>query len=224
MGESLLALMRESVQRAIAPLQERMAILEQQRALPGPPGQPGQPGAPGAPGTSGTDGRDGRDALAVSVYPDIEPGRSYARGSFARCRNGLLTALRDTEAFDHRTNDFQRRSFDELGWMVVIDGVHEEEVEAEDDGRFIIRTATYASGKKTVQRLQTRSPLYRGVWKARDYLPGDLVTADGSVWHTDVPISAEDIAPALPGCKWKLAVRKGMNGRSISVLEGGGRR
>ena len=218
-GEQILALMRELIDKALAPVSEKLAALERTATpVPGPRGgmgPPGQDGAPGERGERGERGSDGRDAAAITVHPDIEPGRRYARGSFARCRNGFLTAFRDTEPFDYREHDFSKKSFDELGWMVIVDGVHESRQEWEgDDARVLLTEVTYSSGRKSVQRLQTKTPIYRGVWHKGDYLPGDMVTADGSIWHAPCEITPEDIAPAVNGTKWRLAVRKGLNGKS----------
>lgn len=54
-------------------------------------------------------------------------------------------------------------------------------------------------------------PGYAGVWKAaRTYLPGEYVTHQGSLWHSDIETKA--VRPG-DGAVWKLAVKRGAAGQ-----------
>lgn len=52
--------------------------------------------------------------------------------------------------------------------------------------------------------------IYRGVWTEKEYQRGDMVTWAGSVWHADKATSAK---PDTPDSGWKLAVKRGRDGR-----------
>lgn len=62
LGELIVQQVREYVGRAIGPLTERVAKIEEREPVVGPQGEPGIPGKDGAPGTPGDAGRDGKDA------------------------------------------------------------------------------------------------------------------------------------------------------------------
>jgi hypothetical protein len=55
----------DEVEKAVAPLNERIAELEARKPEPGPPGEKGEPGERGEKGEAGTDGSNGRDGAGV---------------------------------------------------------------------------------------------------------------------------------------------------------------
>jgi hypothetical protein len=77
-----------------------------------------------------------------------------------------------------------------------------------DDGRFVLRRWMKDGRTILETRNQTRAPIYRGVHDhKRTYLPGDMVSRGGSVWHCDVECSGP-----FNGDRFTLAVKKGRDG------------
>jgi integrin beta 3 len=73
--EAVAAAVRETIQKALAPVVARLAALEAQPpardgrdGLPGAPGQAGRDGVAGAPGVDGGPGRDGTDGLGFDDF------------------------------------------------------------------------------------------------------------------------------------------------------------
>jgi hypothetical protein len=58
-------------------------------------------------------------------------------------------------------------------------------------------------------RIQTKMTIFRGVHDpARIYLPGDMVTRGGSVWHCDTECKGP-----FNGDYWTLSAKKGRDGK-----------
>lgn len=78
----------------------------------------------------------------------------------------------------------------------------------EDDGRFVLRRWMKDGRILREARSQTKMPIYRGVHDhSRTYLPGDMVSRGGSLWHCDVECSGP-----FNGDRFTLAVKKGRDG------------
>lgn len=164
-------------------------------------GVDGAPGIDGRDGRDGKDGSPGRDALQIDILPSLDETRSYARGTFASFRGGVVRAFRATDPIGE--------NLETCGWAVILRGIDSELGEFADDGRTEKRITRYTDGT-TLERTVTRpNQIYRGIWKEGDYAKGDTVTRDGCLWHANkstnaVPGSSED---------WQLSVKKGRDGR-----------
>ena len=98
-----------------------------------------------------------------------------------------------------------------------LDGFGFDDLEVKYDGE---RTFTFEFSRKDGDEIRTKSfpfvmpiPIYRGVWRPeREYLKGDTVTLNGSVWF------AQSTTSARPGAEmgtktWQLAVKEGQQGK-----------
>lgn len=177
---------------------------------PGADGEKGDDGIPGIPGADGRDGRDGRegppgrDALHIEILDAIDETRSYARGTYAKHRGGLIRAARRTDPVVDDLAD--------AGWQVVLDpvvGLQFDQSEA-DPRVFALRGIT-AFGRLDAKTFRLPAMVYRGVFvEGSDYLPGDTTTWGGSLWHCDAPTRDK---PGEGSKAWRLAAKRGRDGR-----------
>ena len=77
------------IRQALAPLADRIAVLEGRAGLAGPPGPPGPAGPPGADGRDGVDGKDGHAVGGMRFVGDWKAGTTYELGDWVRWRRGL---------------------------------------------------------------------------------------------------------------------------------------
>lgn len=169
-------------------------------------GKDGARGIDGQNGQNGRDGRDGergRDALELEILEGIDEARSYARGTAAVINGGTWWAQRATEPVvggDYRA----------AGWICVLRGIADASEEAEDGGRVVVRTLVLSDGARVVQRVKTAAIVYRGTHKiGAEYEAGDSVTYAGSLFVAQ----RETKSPPGDGEAWKLAVKRGKDGR-----------
>lgn len=79
-----------------------------------------------------------------------------------------------------------------------------------EDGRFLILSLE-SDDLKVTHELQLPTMIYRGVFKdGGAYLPGDMVTWAGSLWHCDAETSDK---PGEGAKSWTLAAKKGRDGK-----------
>ena len=171
--------------------------------LPGEPGLQGPPGEAGARGDTGEKGEAGRDALEIVILSEVDPEKSYPRGTFASHRGGLIRAAR-------KTLPLSTTGLDEAGWNVVVEGLAELKVEQNNE-RQLTFTAVKTSG--LTERLTAEFPLLidRGVFLAdATYERGDGVTSGGSFW---IAQKATTSRPGDNNSDWRLAVKKGRDGK-----------
>jgi integrin beta 3 len=78
-----------------------------------------------------------------------------------------------------------------------------------DDGRTLVRR--YLRDGNVIKEFQHRSAamLYRGVWRSKSYLKGDVVTHGGSSF---VALADTDAKPELSS-DWQLANKRGRDGK-----------
>jgi collagen triple helix repeat protein len=227
---SVVEAIREFVERRFTPILERIAAVERfisgipskealrgEKGDKGDPGEPGQSikGEPGEKGLSGEDGRDGRDgppgmngrdAIRLDPLPSIEVEQSYPRDTYAHHRGGIIRSLRVTDPI---VNDDIARA----GWVVAMDGTAGITQKHVDFGRFIEQTVELTSGRKFMQRWQTREVVYRGFWQeGKEYQPGDTVVVDGSLWICDQP-NTKQPGKGEAATEWRLCARKGRDAR-----------
>lgn len=142
------------------------------------------------------DGEPGRDAVHIEILPAIELGKAYPRGSYAKHLGGLWRSFELTTGMK--------------GWECIVEGIAALAVE-QDGERGLKAVATLSSGLTSEKSLQLPVMIYRGVFSAGDYAPGDTVTWGGSLWHCDESTSDK---PGEQGSKgWRLAVKKGRDGK-----------
>lgn len=160
----------------------------------------------------GRDGEPGRDALDLDVV-DLDPKRSYQRGTWACYRGGTFRAVRQTEPFEEPIGD---ETLARSGWRCMFDGIYDEVEEYLDEGRHIEKVTVWSSGRtKKVTRIG-RSSIYRGVFKlGSEYRKGDEVTWGGSTWHCLAESSKEQPGAGSP--EWVLAVKQGERGKSARI-------
>lgn len=217
--ETIADVMVEVIRAEVAPLLERIAVLEARSPVPGPPGPQGDrgergdvgpkghdglgaPGPAGRDGVNGKDGIDGKDAPAVDVEAlavraaalvpvpkDGAPGRDGQPGVPGR---------------DGAAGERGEKGQDGApGRDGTLDGAT---IEAIDDRTFEVKRA---DGSR-LGLLAFPVPLYRGVYAGgQSYVKGDTVTYGGSLWI------AHEATKALPGVgqSWQLAVKEGRRGK-----------
>lgn len=88
----------------------------------------------------------------------------------------------------------------------VLDGSLIEALE--DDGRFVVRRWVKDGRILREARSQTKMPLFRGIYDhTKTYLPGDMISRGGSLWHTDVRCSGP-----FDANNFTLCVKRGRDG------------
>lgn len=241
----LAPIISEEVEKAVTPLNARIAELEARKPDPGPAGEKGQQGEPGADGVSpepeavieackDTLGQTIKEMLdfAMSELPASKPGPPGEKGErgdpgadgqngadgrgvkeLLIGREGQLVATMD----DGEMKD--------LGVIIGKDGrdgtdgkdgeqgdpgfsLDDFDIERGDDGRTF--TLKFERGDtRHSYEMTFPAPVYCGVYKeAEQYVPGDLVTWGGSLWHCDAETKDK------PGTdSWTLAVKKGRDGK-----------
>jgi integrin beta 3 len=177
------------------------AWLDSLRGDDGERGTDGREGKDGRDGRDGKDGAPGRDALDLEILPGIDESKSYARGTFAQYRGGIIRALRKSDPITD--------GIDKAGWAVLIDGIAAIVVLQGDDARTISVVAMLTSGTKTVSDFVLPVIIYREVWREGEYTRGDVVTWGGSAWH------CQEKTTDKPGnsTSWRLMVKEGARGK-----------
>lgn len=183
-GAALAPIVRAAIDKATAPLHERIAELEKRAPQPGAKGDPGDKGESGERGPQGPAGRDGRDGAQGLPGRDGEKGLSGADG-----RDGI-------DGKDGR-DGVDGLGFDDLS------------VEQDDDGRVTLR---FVRGER-IKEFPLRFPVFidRGVYReGESYERGNGATFGGSFWlaKKDGTLGKPGLSD-----DWRLAVKKGRDGR-----------
>ncbi|WP_207950791.1 hypothetical protein [Marinobacter sp. JSM 1782161] len=189
---------------------------------PGKDGQPGEKGEPGEQGPPGEsvpveevqrmvdeavarameqaekpkDGEPGRDATDIDILPEIDPDKSYPRGTYATHAGGLWRS--------HATTHGMR------GWECIVDGVKEIDITSVDDRTFKVNVQR-SSGGAAGELFSMPIVIDRGVYRPdHGYEKGDGVSFGGSFW-----IAQDDDPAGKPGASdgWRLAVKHGRQGK-----------
>ena len=260
---------REAVERATAPLLERVAKLES-AAVPPPSGIDEQIAAAVAKAVAALPvAEDGRDvdmadvermiAEAVAALPKPENGKDVdmaavelAIGAAVAETVGKLPQAKDGVGLSGAVIDRDGKliltltdgKHVDLGCVVGKDvdmdgvraaikaevdaiprpkdgedgfGIDDFDVQPAGDGRTVILSFTRGDVSDLFE-LTFPVPIYRDVWREKDeagnpieYVPGDMVTWGGSLWHCNERTTAKpDVGP------WKLAVKKGRDGKDLN--------
>lgn len=205
--------------------------------LPGERGADGKDGAAGLNGKEGAPGRDGVDGIHGKdggAGKDGAPGVDGKEGVAGRAgvdgmhgkdgRDGVdgksLTVEDVTDWLDAHFSkwalDAERRVY-ELGEKAVAamprpkDGADGLRV---DDFELVGRMLTLKHGANPLKTVRIGFPIYKGVYEQDEsYEPDDMVTFGGSVWVAGAETKSK------PGTDdtWKLAVKKGRDGRDAKA-------
>jgi hypothetical protein len=147
------------------------------------------------------DGEDGLDALEIDFIPEIDQERKYPKGSYACHKGGVWRAYKSTEGMD--------------GWECIWLGVAEQGIEQVDDRTWKVYSVK-SNDERIEQLIKFPVVLDRGVWKPETkYEQGDGATYAGSYW-----IAQKDNVDSKPDSgngDWRLAVKRGQNGRDGDV-------
>lgn len=150
-------------------------------------------------GPPGPPGRDGSFACVVHWAA----GAHIARGSVVQHRGGLWFANVDSDVAPGEACS---------GYTLMLDGFGAPTVESDSDG-YLVQVWTFASGR--VERVRMYRPdQYAGIHDAeRAYLPGDLVTCEGSLWRARAPNDGLRPGTDKGAGAWQLVVKRGKDGR-----------
>lgn len=210
---------RQMVSEAVAEIPAPKDGADGEPGKDGEPGQKGEPGDQGPPGESvpveevqrmvdeavakamesvelPKDGEPGRDAVDIDILPDIDPEKSYPRGTYATHAGGLWRS--------HATTHGMR------GWECIVDGVKDIEVTPVDDRTFKVNVQR-SSGDTAGELFSMPIVIDRGVFRPdEDYEKGDGVSFGGSFW-----IAQKGAPEGKPGTTddWRLAVKHGRPGK-----------
>ena len=186
---------RASIERATAPLLERIAELEA-REIPVP--------LKGDRGEAGRDGADGKDGDSVSV-DDVE------RMVESKVSGWALDFERRAQGALERAVDRIPRPADGKDGRDGVDGLGFDDLSVDHDGERRIALKFTRAGICKEFAVELPVVLDRGVYKAEgEYQKGDAVTWGGSLW-----IAQKDGPESKPGedWSWRLAVKKGRDGK-----------
>lgn len=198
MQKSILAATGRFVRKLLDPVEERIKALE---------GRIVEKGDKGEDGKNGVDGKDGQDGKSLTPE-DIQPIIDVA----------VSKALLDLE---RRGTDLIQRAIDKIpvpqngkdgaDGQNGKDGLGFEDMHLEYDGRrsFVLR---YERGD-SVKEMSVEMPvvLDAGFYgEGKSYCPGDAVTHGGSMWIAQKETGSR---PAVGNDDWRLAVKKGRDGK-----------
>ena len=166
--------------------------------------------ADGRDGRDGRDGAAGKDAAELVILAHIQPDRRYPLGTWARHAGGLWRASRDTDAMGEQDPVA-------AGWLPMVDGIAGVEILQHDERSFSLKVQL-SSGAEQRHGFKLASMIYRGVYsEAQEYDTGDAVTDDNQTWVAVQP--SKGVRPGTSEA-WKLAARKGRNGKDAEPSRG----
>lgn len=225
-------IVQKHVAQAVAPLLKRIEVLEQR-----PAPERGEKGDPGEPGPCGTGlagamiDRSGVLILTLSngeareigtvVGRDGEQGPPGERGEQGPAgEKGEIGPAGERGPQGERGEKGEAGPVGEKGERGDIGPIGEKgrdgfaleafDIQHMGDGRTIEMSFDQDDIRHTYE-LQFPVAIYRGVYKAGEtYQFGDLVTWAGSLWHAEKETSAK---PDSPDGDWRLAVKKGRDGK-----------
>lgn len=146
----------------------------------------------GKDGEAGNDGQPGRDALTIDVLPGIDVERSYPARTYASHKGGVWISRRQTKGMD--------------GWECIINGSSDITIDQVDERTYSV-SVEMSDGTSHSKSVSIPAMIYKGVYKKEsEYVSGDSVTWDGSVWVAEKDITGR---PGESDTGWRLAVKKG---------------
>lgn len=191
----------------------------------GTPGKDGERGADGIPGTRGADGPPGKDGAKGldgkdgPVGPTGPAGKDGAAGHDGVDGESVDVAglLKEVELkFDSRMSalelSVERRVYEMAQKAIAAMPRAKDGADGLQVGDFDLvgRMMTFKRDGKILKQVRIGFPIYKGVYEQDEtYEPDDMVTFGGSVW---VAIAETKSKPQTDDT-WKLAVKKGRDGR-----------
>lgn len=196
----LAPIIAEEVSKAVSPLNAKIAELEAREPVAGPPGEKGDAGSPGEPGRDGANGQDGSDGRGVKDLLIDRDGNLVATMD-----DGSTKSLGPVMGKDGSNGNDGQPGRDGFS-------LDDFDVERGNDGRTFVLKFDRGDTRHEYE-LTFPVPVYCGVFKeAAEYVPGDMVTWAGSLWHCDKATTDR------PGTdSWTLAVKKGRDGKDAKV-------
>lgn len=222
-GEEMVGIVKTYVDRATAPLLERIATLEAsqpergekgeagERGLDGKNGRdgadgvPGEKGADGLNGVDGTPGADGRDGVGLAGAMIDRSG-----GLVLTLTDGTTRELGPVVGKDGAAGIDGKDGADGAAGRDGVDGFGFDDLIFEHDGErgFKLR---FVQGERVKDfAFEVPVVLDRGVYRAEQtYSKGDAVSWAGSLW-----IAQKDTGTKPDGGEdWRLAVKRGRDGK-----------
>lgn len=164
----------------------------------------------GRDGRDGKQGEPGRDAMHIAILPTLDQRRSYACGTVAQWRGGLIRAARLTDPMRDES------SLDAAGWSVILDG-ESGFTATQTSEREVVFCRTLTSGRKFETRVTVPGVVYRGVFqKGLVFEAGDACTYGGSIW---IASRKGMQSPGEDKEMWRLAVKRGRDGKDAASEE-----
>lgn len=216
------------VDGALGALEERLAALEAREPLKGEKGDAGEPGRDGVDGAPGKDGIDGKDGADGAPGRDGEKGADGKDGAdgvgladavidregqlILTMTNGQTKALGVVIGKDGAPGKDGEKGLDGTNGRDGIDGVGFDDLDlVETDEGLSLR----AVRGEVVKEWALPVVFYRGVFSAdANYRKGNSVTWGGSLWIAEK--DAPEGKPDTPESGWRLAVKKGQNGKDLT--------
>lgn len=203
LSEHLAGIVAEEVEKAVAPLKAEIAELKAREPEPGPPGEKGERGDPGEKGADGRDGADGKDGAGIIDGFVRRDGHLIATLSDGTTRDFGEVIGKDGQDGEPGKDGKDGLGFDDMDVCVLGDDrtIELSFRRGEDEKAFTLKWPTVID---------------RGVFKAdreEPYEPGDGVTWGGQFYicneqTNDKPDLSKEGKP------WRLAVRKGRDGKN----------
>ena len=166
--------------------------------------------ADGRDGRDGRDGAPGKDAAELTILAYIHPDRRYPLGTWTRHAGGVWRAIRDTDPLGEQDPVA-------AGWVPMIEGIAGVEIQQLDERSFALQVRL-SSGSVQQHAFKLASMIYRGVYlDTQEYDVGDNVTDDNQTWVAVQP--SKGVRPGTSEA-WKLAARKGRNGKDAEPSRG----
>lgn len=172
----------------------------------GAPGIDGKAGSQGEPGTDGKDGINGKDGR------DGVDGKNGADGLSIKGDTG-------SPGLDGRDGMPGANGTSGVNGKDGLDGFSLDDfrIEKLEDGR-TLRFKLESPQRTIVKDIRFDVPIYRGTFNRGSVSEkDDMVTHHNEVWIALVDKATE--APGMDSKQWKLAIRKGRDGKPIKIIE-----
>lgn len=237
-GEEIVSIVKSYIAKSLAGIVQRLEAIEA-RPMPergepgrqGDAGEPGPAGSPGPQGPAGERGSDGKDGAGIAAIVrdgsrlnfELTDGRFFDAGELLRGEKGEPgpQGLPGRDGRDGAPGPAGpsgrdgRDGIDGKDGAPGRNGLSFEDILPpvyDSEGRTI--TLRFARGDRVLDLplVLVGTTHYRGVWRDKEYVPGDLVTWDGSLWHCN---AVTEDRPGIGSPKaWTLAVKRGRDGKN----------
>jgi hypothetical protein len=208
LAQNTVTIVRGYIDNIFQSLDVRLKAVEAIEPIPGPQGKrgekgesiQGEKGADGINGKDGIDGKDGKDGLPGKDGIDGIPGRDGRDAKDGK------------DGMPGRDGSDGKNGKDGVNGLHGKDGLGFDDLSVDYDGNRTF-TLKFARGEQ-VKEFAFDLPIVldKGVYREENvYVKGDGVTSGGSYW---IAQREKNITkPGLPDSGWRLAVKKGRDGR-----------